>query len=401
MWWFTSPRIVFGPDALDELPNILERGGGTHNERKRLALVTDQGVVERGFAKDVVALAENAGYEVLLLDDVEPEPSVDAVIAGAARVREFGPRWILGLGGGSAIDAAKALWVLYENDGVDIAGVTPLEPLELGRRASLVAIPTTSGTGAEATWAMVLTDTKNKVKVAPSSRDVVPTFAIVDPRFAQRMPPRLTAGTGLDALAHSLESVVSAWRNDFSEGLGEHAARLVFEWLPLAAREPANAKAREHMHNAATIAGLAFGNAQVGIGHSMGHALGVHFHLHHGRAVGLALPAMIEYSVQDETTRRRYAQLTRRLWPRDSPREDAKACALLVVKVRELRAVVGEPLTLREMGVTEVQFRKALDGLVEHALGDPCTVTSPRVPDGAAFRALFESLWSGHALKKP
>ena len=253
-----------------------------------------------------------AGFEVGVFDGVEPDPSIETARAGAAAMTEFEPDWIVGLGGGSSLDAAKAMWVLYERPDIDPEGINPIETLHLRRKARFVAIPTTSGTGSEATWAIVLTNTAERRKLGLGSREAMPDMAILDPAFVMSMPPRVTADTGLDALTHAIEGFTCQWHNDFSDGLCLKAAQLVFEYLPRAYQNGNDLEARTKMHNAASIAGLGFGNAMASLAHGMGHALGGVFHVPHGRAVSLFLPYTIEFCARGERPgSTRYGELAR------------------------------------------------------------------------------------------
>ncbi len=238
----------------------------------------------------------------------------------AAALAQHQPDWIIGLGGGSCMDAAKAAWLLYENPGIEPASVNPFDQYTLREKAKLIAIPTTSGTGSEATWYAVLTDTVEQRKVGVGTRGMLPDYAIIDPVMVMSLPPSITADTGLDALTQSIESYQSTWRNDFSDALCLHAVRLIFEYLPRAYADGSDREAREHMHNAATIGGIGFGNSQATLAHCMGHALGALFHVPHGRAVALFLPYTIEFTANGGGSR--YADIARALGlPADDERD--------------------------------------------------------------------------------
>jgi Alcohol dehydrogenase, class IV len=234
---------------------------------------------------------------------VEPDPSVATVLRGAEVARAFEPDWIIGLGGGSPMDAAKAIWILYERPDLHPAEINPFVRLGLRQKARLITIPTTSGTGAEITWAIVLTDTEEQRKMGLGNRENVADMAIVDPALTVGMPPRLTADTGMDALTHAVEGYTCTWHNDISDGLCIQAARLVFQYLPRAVADGSDMEARERMHNAAAIAGLGFGNAMASMAHAMGHTLGATFHIPHGRAVGIYLPYTIEFCAREAPER--------------------------------------------------------------------------------------------------
>jgi alcohol dehydrogenase class IV len=308
---------------------------------------------------------------------VDPNPTVDLVRIGADGIRAFNPDWIVAVGGGSVIDAAKAIWVLFERPDLDPLAISPVEPLGLRRRARMVAIPTTSGTGSEATWAIVLTDPQARRKLGVGSRENMPDIAIVDPAMAMDLPPRLTADTGMDALSHALEGYVSTWRNPFSDAMCLHAAHLIFVYLPRAYRDGArDPEARAHMHLAATMAGIGFGNAMVGLAHSLGHALGARFDIPHGQAVGLFLPYVIEFNAQAAADR--YARLLHAIG-RPGP-NDPEAPFYLSRAVLELLETVEQPQTIAACGIPRDDFEADLPTLVEYALEDAGTLTNPRSP---------------------
>jgi alcohol dehydrogenase class IV len=274
MWYFDSPKVVFGEGALAHLQEI---------EGRRALIVSDENMVALGFVKTAQDHLAKAGMESTLFSKVEPDPSLETVIRGAQAMTDYKPDWIVGLGGGSCMDAAKAMWVLYERPDLKPEAINPVETLGLGQKARLIAIPTTAGTGAEVTWMIVLTDTQEERKLGLGSRENLADIAIVDPSLSKDMPPRLTADTGLDALTHALEGYVSTWGNDFSDGLCLKATGLIFRHLPRVYEDGSDEEAREKMANAATLAGLGFGNSMAGLAHSMGHALGGVFHTPHGR----------------------------------------------------------------------------------------------------------------------
>jgi alcohol dehydrogenase class IV len=381
MWFFNSPEIVYGEGALGYLSEI---------EGQRAFIVTDQNMVKLGFVDEVIGHLKEAGIETRVFAEVEPDPSLETVKRGAQAALAYEPDWIVGLGGGSPMDAAKAVWVLYERPDMEPDEINPIETLGLRRKARLITIPTTSGTGAEATWAIVLTDTEGQCKLGLGSRENMADIAIVDPMFAAALPPQLTADTGMDALIHAVEGYTCTWRNDFSDGLCLKALRLVFDYLPRA-YEKGDLEAREKMHNAACIAGLGFGNAMASLAHSMGHSLGTIFHVPHGRAVSLFLPYTIEFSVRGEETR--YAEIARFLGlPAESEEQGA---ASLVSAIRGLLNRLGQPTTIGELGISRDEFEAGLTKLVENAGNDSMTITSPRIPSTEEFEQLFRYAYEG------
>ena len=381
MWFFASPEIVFGEDALSYLSEI---------EGKRALIVTDENMVRLGFVDKVIGHLKEAGIEARVFAEVEPDPSLETVKRGAQAALDYEPDWIVGLGGGSSMDAAKAVWVLYERPDMEPEAISPIETLGLRKKARLITIPTTSGTGAEATWAIVLTDTEMRRKLGLGSRENMADIAIVDPALATTMPPQLTADTGMDALTHAIEGYTCTWHNDFSDGLCLKAIQLVFDYLPRA-YEKGDLEAREKMHNAACIAGLGFGNALAALAHSLGHSLGAVFHVPHGRAVGLFLPYTIEFSVRGGKTR--YAEIARFLGlPAGSEEEGA---ASLVTAIRGLLKKLDQPSIIGELGISPDEFEAELTKLVENAENDSCTVTSTRIPSTEEFERLFRYAYEG------
>jgi alcohol dehydrogenase class IV len=260
MWYFRSPDVVFGEDALDHLAYL---------NGDQAIIVTDETMVRLGFVEVVKAKLTEAGLNCDVFDQVEPEPSLQTVERGAELMLEKKPDWIVGLGGGSALDAAKAMWILYERPDLAPEEINPIEDLGLRQKARLATIPTTSGTGSESTWAIVLTDTEEGRKIPTGAPECTPDIAIVDPVFAARMPPRLTADTGLDALTHAVEGYTSTWHNDFSDGLCLKAIHVIFTYLPRAFADGGDTQAREKMHNAASLAGLGFINSLTAAAHAL------------------------------------------------------------------------------------------------------------------------------------
>ena len=382
MWYFDSPKIVFGEGALAHLREI---------EGRRAFIVSDENLAELGFVEMVQGQLSKAGMESEVFLEVEPDPSLQTVVRGAAAMSDFRPDWVVGLGGGSCLDAAKAMWVLYERPDLKPEAINPVETLGLRQKARLITIPTTAGTGAEVTWMIVLTDTADERKLGLGSRENMADVAIVDPSQSSGMPPRLTADTGLDALTHAIEGYASAWGNDFSDGLCLKAADLILRYLPLAYDDGTCSEARERMANAATLAGLGFGNSMAGLAHSLAHALGGVFHTPHGRAVGLFLPYTIEYAARESPGR--YSDISRYLgFPVES--ESAGADGLVDV-VRDLLRRVGQPVSLSEVGIERDAMTDRMEKLVENAGNEATTVLHPRIASMEEVERLFLCAWEG------
>lgn len=385
MWYFSSPFVVFGEDALSHLLQI---------EGRRAFIVTDATLAKIGIAGRIEGLLQKAGFETYTFAEVEPEPSLQTVRRGAQLACEFAPDWIVGLGGGSPMDASKAIWAMYERPDLDPTDINPMETLGLSK-AKLIAIPTTSGTGSEATWALVLTDLEEKRKFSTGSRELVPTLALIDPTMTQALPARITADTGLDVLTHAVEGYTSTWANDFTDGLCLKATRLVFEYLERAVTDGNDLDAREHMGNAAAIAGLGFGNANLGLAHAMGHSFGALFKQPHGRCVALFLPYITEFTVNAGLGR--YLDIARFVGWTDT-HDAEEAGRLLVEKMRELERAVAQPTTIATFGISRADFEAAMPKLVEHAEQDTQFFTAPRIPESEELAQMFEYIYEGRAI---
>jgi alcohol dehydrogenase class IV len=382
MWYFISPEIVYGEEALSRLDEL----GG-----KRAFIVTDKHIVGMGFAAQVEEHLSQAGIDYQVYDEVEPEPSIETIKKGAEAVRIYEPDWIVGLGGGSVIDAAKAMWILYERPDIEPAEINPFAPLGLRKKARLITIPTTSGTGSDSNWGLVLTDASEQRKLAVGCREAHADIAIVDPTFVIGMPPQLTADTGMDVLTHAIEGFTSGWKNDFCDGLCLKAIQLVFQYLPRAYHDGQDEEAREKMHNAASIAGLGFGNSMAGLAHSTGHSLGAVFHIPHGRTVGLFLPYTIEFTATVGADY--YAEIAHFLKLEHG--EVEKAAFSLAQAVRQLARNINQPLTVQSLGISRGSFENSLPKLVSNADMDTQTVTSARVPTTKEFEKLFRYAYDG------
>ena len=375
MWWFAVPWTVFGDDAVEYLQN---------EKAQRVLIVTDKSLTELGYLDEVKRHLKAEKIEVF--DDVEPEPSIETAINCSEVARKTDAQLIIALGGGSVMDVAKMARILMELD-IEPELVTPFTDLyELGfrKRAKLIAIPTTSGTGADATWAMVLTDTKEKRKVLPSNREAIPDITILDYRFVEKLPPKLVAGTGMDALTHAIEGAIAPWRNDFSDAMCEKAVEIILETLEKSYRGDKDARAR--MHHAATMAGMGFGNSQVGAVHALGHAFGAYFKVHHGVCVGLFLPYLLQYYMNDAEAKKTLDRLAVRVGLKDG--RD------LLDRVTELMEKIEMPKKVSEL-VEEAEFFENLDKIVDHALNDACIITSPRCPDSEDVRKIYEYAFYG------
>lgn len=382
MWYFVSPQIVFGEGALDALTDL---------QGERAFLVTDANLVRLGLVGEVQRRLEKAGFCVEVFDAVEPDPSLQTVRLGAEKARAFAPDWIVGLGGGSPLDAAKAIWILYERPDLDPAEINPFITLGLRRKARLATIPTTSGTGAEVTWAIVLTDLEAGRKLGLGNRENVADIAIVDPALVAGMPPQLAADTGLDALTHAIEGYTCTWANDMSDGPCLHATKLIFHYLARAVNDPADSEAREKMHNAATLAGLGFGNALASMAHAMGHSLGARFHIPHGRAVGIFLPYTIEFIAAEAPER--FAELAAYMGLGGG--EPQAMVRAFTSAIRALCLNIGAPVRIADLNISRMDYEAQLDTLVETTFNDSAMLPVARCPSVEELQRLFLYAYDG------
>ncbi|MBM3129367.1 MAG: iron-containing alcohol dehydrogenase [Chloroflexi bacterium] len=382
MWFFNSPQVVFGEGALAYLAQI---------HGARAYIITDAQMVELGFVELVTEQLAQANIQARVFDQVEPEPSLDTVRRGAALLREYEPDWVVGLGGGSPMDAAKAIWALYECPDLQPDCINPLEYLGLGKKARLIEIATTSGTGSEVTWATVLSDPAENRKLGLGSRETLATIAIVDPVFALKMPPRLTADTGLDALTHAIEGYTSSWHNDFSDGMCLKAVDLVFKFLPKAYADGSDIEAREKMHNAAAIAGLGFINSLAALAHAMGHSFGGAFHIPHGRAVSLFLPYTMEFAANGGN--QRYADLARFIGLNGN--DDAQLTRQFIAAVRDLQTGLQSHTNVASLNIARDDFTRAMPTLLDHAENDTSITANSRVPGRAELEKVFWYAYEG------
>lgn len=387
MKWFRVPRdIVFGEGTLSYLAEI---------KGKRAMVVTGGSSMKRyGFLDKAVELLKKSGMEVSVFDGVEPDPSVKTVMRGAQAMREFGPDWIVAIGGGSAIDAAKAMWIFYEYPNLTFPDIVkPFGIPTLRNKARFVAIPSTSGTATEVTCASVITDTDtpNMMKYPLLSYEITPDIAIVDPDLTVTMPPHVTAHTGLDALTHAIEAYVSTINDHFTNPLAIEAIQMIFDYLPRAYANGQDKEARTKMHYAQCLAGMAFTNAFLGIVHSMAHKIGAQFDIPHGEANAILLPYVIEYNAK--TAADRYAKIARAIGIAEQ--DDQQALKKLVAAIKDLNHRLGVPLTLAEAGVPEEKFFATLPETSKNALEDPCTGCNPRTPTAEDIQQIYTCAYRG------
>jgi len=386
MWYFVVPEVVFGEDALSRLAEL---------EGKSAFIVTDKNIVKLGLIDKVKEQLSQASIADTVFDEVEPDPSLQTVKKGVALMNQYEPDLVVAVGGGSVMDAAKAMRVEYERPYIKPDEINPfISHLGLGVKCKLVCVATTSGTGAEATFMVVLTDTSDQRKLGLVNREIAPDIAIVDPEMARAMPPGLTANTGMDALTHAVEGFTCTWKNDFSDGLCIKTIQLVFEYLPRAVKDGNDMKARERMHNAACIAGIGFTNSMAALAHAAGHSLGAVFHTPHGRAVGLFLPYTIEFA--GDAREEFWAEIAYCL--KLKVPKGKKAASVLAQAIRDLARRIKEPLSLRELGIQSDALNSSMQKLIDNAMADGSLITSVRIPNEKEAENLFRYAYEGKSI---
>ncbi len=395
MQWFKVPqKIYFERNSIQYLRSCKEVG--------KVFIVTDRSMVELGFLNKIIGILDQRLNPVTyqLFSEVEPDPDITTVKRGVSLMQQFQPDTIIALGGGSVMDAAKGMWIFYEHPEVNFDDLKQkfidirkraFKYPELGRKSKLICIPTTSGTGSEVTPFAVISDKANSKKYPLTDYSLTPTIAIVDPEFTTNLPAKSTAETGLDVLTHAIESYVSVMASDYTDGLALQAISMVFEYLPRAVKNGANdLKAREKMHNAATIAGMAFANAFLGITHSLAHKIGAGFHTVHGRTCGILLPHVIRYNgtmptklalwpkYEEYCADRKYQAIAKVLGlPCSTPEEGVESLAKAVL---DLGKEIGVDMNLQSIIPDEKAWESKLEEMAYLAYEDQCTPANPREP---------------------
>ena len=413
MQWFKIPdKIYFEAGSIQYLEKM--------PEITRAFIVTDPGMVKLGYVDKILYhLRKRADYvHSEIFSDVESDPSFETVNRGVKMMNEFKPDVIIALGGGSAIDAAKGMWLFYEYPDADPEGMklkfmdirkrTYKFP-KLGVKAKMVAIPTTSGTGSEVTSFAVISDKVQNKKYPLADYELTPDVAIVDPDLVMSLPKSITADTGMDVLTHALEAYVSNMASDYTDGLSEKAIELVFQNLREAYNNGTNRVAREKMHNASTIAGMAFTNAFLGINHSLAHKLGAEFHLPHGRLNAILLPYVIKYNSSKPTkfvsfpkyeyfiADQKYAEIARKMGFDASTIE--KGVDSLIKEIQKLNKDLNIPSSFKEAGIDEKEFLAKIDILADRAFEDQCTTANPRLPLVSELKQILIDSYYGNEIK--
>lgn len=412
MLWMRTPEKVYfkkgcTPVALDEL--------GTVMGKKRCFVVTDSFLYKNGYTKNIERKLDEMGIVHTCFSDVEPDPSLASARAGAAAMGAFEPDCIIALGGGSAMDAAKIMWVLYENpdadfddmamDFMDIRKRIYTFP-KMGRKAYFVAIPTSSGTGSEVTPFAIITDKETGIKWPLADYELMPNMAIVDTDNMMSAPKGLTCASGIDVMTHAIEAYVSVMASDYTDSLALKAIKLVFDYLPRAYRDGNDVEARDHMANASCMAGMAFANAFLGINHSLAHKLGAFHHLPHGIANALVLTEVMRYNSAEVPTKMgtfpqykyphtlaRYAEIGRFVGL--SGKDDQEVFEKLLDKLEELKKEIEIKPTIRDYNVDEKYFLETLDEMTEQAFNDQCTGANPRYPLMEELKELYLKAYYG------
>ncbi len=406
MQWFKVPeKIYFEKNSVQYLRSM--------TDVSRVMIVTDPTMVQFGYADKVIQnLPQSVSYRIF--DQVEPDPSVTTVQTGAQAMRDFKPDLIIALGGGSAMDAAKGMWLFYEQPNetfsnlrqkfLDIRKRAYKFPT-LGRQAKFVAIPTTSGTGSEVTPFTVITDKEKNVKYPIADYALTPDVAIVDPEFVMTVPASITADTGMDVLTHATEAYVSVLANDYTDGLALKAIKMIFDYLPRAYANGSDAEAREKVHNASTMAGMAFANAFLGINHSIAHKIGGEFHTPHGRTNAILMPHVIRYNASRPTklaafpkyesfvADERYADIARYLGlPAATTEQGVES---LIQAVADLGQRLNIKMSFKAQGIQKADFEAKLDKMAVDAFEDQCTTANPKMPLVAELRTIMEQAYEG------
>lgn len=407
-WFKVPPKVYFEYGSLQYLAKL---------KGKKAVIVTDPLMVKLDYVDKVLYHLKKTGMDYQIFSEVEPDPSVETVEKGCRLMQDFEPDVIIALGGGSAIDAAKGMWLFYECPETDF-GHLRLKFADirkrtfpfptLGRKATFVAIPTTSGTGSEVTAFAVITDKQKKIKYPLTDYELTPDIAILDPELVLTVPKSVTADTGMDVLTHAIEAYVSVMASDYTDALAEKAIKLVFEYLPLAYQDGKHKEAREKMHNASCLAGMAFTNAFLGLNHSMAHILGGKFHLPHGRANAILLPYVIQYNAAKPSkfaafpqyefyqAPERYAEIARFLGLPAATTEEGVTS--LIQAIRNLNGEFGIPLSLQETGISREEFQREVAEMADIAFNDQCTGANPRMPLVAEIEELYLQAYEGKGL---
>lgn len=381
---FTLPRdLYYGKGSMEVLKTL---------KGKKATIVTGGCSMKKfGFLDTVENYLKEAGMEIQHIDGVEPDPSVETVMKGAKLMQQFQPDWIVSIGGGSPIDAAKAMWVFYEHPEAKFEDIAkPFNIPTLRNKARFIAIPSTSGTATEVTAFSVITDYSVGIKYPLADFEITPDIAILDPEIAYKMPAQLTAYTGIDALTHATEAITASQASDFSDPLALKAIKMIKENLE--ASYAGNENARDNMHIAQCLAGMAFSNALLGICHSMAHKSGAIFDIPHGCANGIYLPYVIRFNRKNAEAK--YAEIARCIGLAGNT--DSELTDAYILYIETLNKKLGIQSSLKEYGISESIFKEKLDIISENAANDACTFSNPRPTAPSDFKKLFTAVYYGY-----
>ena len=381
---FTLPRdIYFGKDAISELKNL-------KGYKKAIIVTGGSSMKKGGFLQRVEDVLKETGIETLLFEGVEPDPSIETVFRGAKAMQEFEPDVIVAIGGGSPIDAAKAMWVFYEYPNLTFDDIKdPFSMPKLRKKAIFVAIPSTSGTATEVTAFSVITDYSTHIKYPLADFEITPDIAILDDNIPLTMPKKLTAHTGMDAMTHAIEAYVATARSSFSDPLALKAISDIYDSIVASYNE--DAEARGKMHIAQCLAGMAFSNALLGIVHSLAHKVGAQYGIPHGCCNAIMLPYVIQYN--SRVCMERFADIARIMGL--PGRTNEQLTNSLVQAIKDLNKQLDIPLSYKEYGVTEEKFKETVDFIAENAVLDPCTGSNPRETDVENMKKVFTCTYYG------
>lgn len=377
-WFFKTPFLSFGQGALDFLENI---------PGKKCLIVTDPGIIKVKLLELLTVALNKYNKEYTVFGEVEPDPHEETVFKGLQLAKNFQPEIIIGLGGGSSIDTAKAIWVLYERPELKFEDINPFSPLGLGKKAQMVAIPTTSGTGAEATWAAVITRVKADgvpIKLELANREIIPTYAILDPEFTKGLPIRITVATAFDAVTHAFEGLISQWHNDFSEGLCINGLRLIRQYLPQVVKNPGDLQGREKLHNAASMIGVGFGNSQVIMAHALGHAIGAIFKIVHGESVGVFIVPLLQYMTHDSKepgsllAQQILGNAAKMIGVAEWKDSIEIAVHKLIADMKQFQEEMKFPRSLKALRITAEQLNEKIHMVISNVMESMGTALNPR-----------------------
>jgi alcohol dehydrogenase class IV len=373
MWYFRSPQIIFGEDSLSFLESL---------GIKKAVIVTDRNIKAAGLVE--IVKKSMPGTELLTVDDIPEEPKYKDIARHLNDINTFAPDYFISVGGGSVIDSSKILFFKYERPDLEFYDVTPLVKLNLRKKSRLIAIPTTSGTGSECTWAAVISDEMEKRKDELASPEIMPDYAILDPEMVKSLPMTQTVNTATDAITHAIEGYTSRWNNPYSDAMAEKAMELIVPSIVELVKNPGDMNSRNNMHMGASMAGLSFSNSQIGLAHALGHSLGAIFNVAHGKSVGIFLPGVIRFNY--DSTGERYDRINGIIPFKYRGKT-------LDASIENILKNIGQTSRISRCGVDENTFHESLDKLVALASESTGIVTNPADASMEDIRKLFAKAW--------